>query len=407
MGESARAEQVSQRTANLAGLLRALRHGPRSRSQLATQSGLYKATVTSLLAELADRGLVRTAGLRAGGPGRPSRLVELREESGYGLALRVEADGFAAMTVDLAGTPLARSARSADVAALGLDHAMDDLAALAVSVCAGLSGPPIGVTVSVPGLVDAKSQLVRYAPVLRWRDAGIADLLAARLGVDHAGITVDNEANLGAFAEATYGAGIGARAIFYLSGGVSVGGGLVSGGDLLRGASGFAGEIGHIAVDPRGENCPCGRTGCLETKAGFPALLRAATVPSDVLNDPKLGVDAKMTVLRDRLRGGDQRAAAAVHDLGVALGIPLATVVALFDPETVVLGGYFAGLAEWLIEPIRVALGDGTTGPGIRCRVMASPLGTAAPLLGAAHLSTERLFADPTIAPLSATRLSV
>ncbi|QFU94006.1 ROK family transcriptional regulator [Amycolatopsis sp. YIM 10] len=399
MGVSVQAEQISQRTANLAGLLRALRRGPRSRSQLAAHSGLYKATVSSLVTELADRGLVRPAGLRNGGHGRPSQLVELRGEAAYGLALRVEADGFSAMSMDLAGVPLASRASVADVAQLGLERGMDELAALAEAVCADLDGPPIGVAVSVPGLVDTDSQVLRFAPALRWRDAGLADLIAARLGVDLAGVVIENEANLGAFAEVLEGPGV--RELFYLSGGIGVGGGLVSGGVVLRGSRGFAGEIGHITIDAVGDACSCGRTGCLETKAGFPALLRAAASPPDPLHDPALGVDARVTALRDRIRGGDQRAAAAVHDLGTALSTALATVVDLVDPEVLVLGGYFAGLAEWLVEPIRVALGSRSTGPGTRCRVVASTLGTSAALLGAAHLATERLFADPTLAPLT------
>jgi predicted NBD/HSP70 family sugar kinase len=399
MSESVQAEQGSQRTANLSVLLRALRRGPRSRSQLANHSGLNKATVSSLVTELADRGLVRPAGLRASGHGRPSQLVELRGESAYGVALSIEADGFAAMTVDLAGAPLTRHSVSADVAALGLESGMDELAALTEVVCEGLEGPPIGVTISVPGPVDTDSQVLRIAPALRWRDAGLADLFAARLGIGLAGITIENEANLGAFAEVLEGAGTGVRELFYLSGGIGVGGGLVSGGILLRGARGFAGEIGHITIDPLGDGCPCGRTGCLETKAGLPALLRAAASPPDALNDPALGVDARVTALRERIHGGDQRASAAVHDLGAALGTALSTVVDLVDPEVLVLGGYFAGLAEWLVEPIRITLAARTTGPGTRCRVLASTLGTSAALLGAAHLATERLFADPTLAP--------
>jgi predicted NBD/HSP70 family sugar kinase len=404
MSESVQAEQVSQRTSNLSVLLRALRRAPRSRSQLAKQSGLYKATVSNLVTELADRGLVRPAGLRAGGHGRPSQLVELRGESAYGLALSIEADGFAALTIDLAGATLIQRSVPADVAALGLDSGMDELAALAEVVCEGLDGPPIGVTISVPGLVDTDCQVLRFAPALRWRDAGLADLLAARLGIGLAGITVENEANLGAFAEVLAGAGAGVRELFYLSGGIGVGGGLVSGGILLRGARGFAGEIGHITVDPLGDGCLCGRTGCLETKASFPALLRAAASPPDSLNDPALGVDARVAALRARILGGDQRASAAVHDLGVALSTALSTVVDLVDPEVLVLGGYFAGLAEWLVEPIRITLAARTTGPGRRCRVLASPLGTSAALLGAAHLATERLFADPTLAPAASDR---
>ncbi|WIX90510.1 ROK family protein [Amycolatopsis sp. DG1A-15b] len=386
--ETRRAGSASPRTANLAAVLRALRTGPLSRTQLAARCGLAKSAVPGLLTELAGRGLVRPAGVLPGN-GRPSRLVELHGEDAYALALGIEAGGLSALVTDLSGRVLAERAQIVDVAALGLPAGMDELARLARAV---LPGPPVGVAISVPGLVDPAAAVLRFAPVLRWRDAEIAGLMAARLGVPAAAIAVDNDANLGALAESAEGTG---TELFYLGGGPAVGGGFVSGGTILRGARGFAGEVGHIAVDPSGERCSCGRTGCLETKANLAALLRAAAAPGDPLHDPAPGVEGRVALLKDRIRLGDQRAVTAVHELGVALGIALSTVVDVLDPDVVVLGGYFAELGEWLVEPVRVELAARPLG---QARVVASGLGLRAPLRGAAHLAAERLFADPTLA---------
>ncbi|MET8995628.1 ROK family transcriptional regulator [Amycolatopsis sp. NPDC004169] len=383
-----RADSASPRTANLAAVLRALRTGPLSRTQLAARCGLARSAVPGLLAELTGRGLVRPAGVRPGN-GRPSRLVELHGEDAYALGLSVEADRLSALVTDLSGRVLDEATEAVDVAALGLQTGMDELAELAGAV---LPGPPVGIAVSVPGLVDSAAAVLRFAPALRWRDAEIAGLLAARLDVPAAAIAVDNDANLGALAEAIAGTG---DDLFYLGGGTAVGGGLVSGGTILRGARGFAGEVGHIAVDPSGGRCPCGRTGCLETKANLAALLRAAAAPGDPLHDPAPGVEGRVARLTDRIRLGDQRAATAVHELGVALGIALSTVVDVLDPDVVVLGGYFAALGEWLVEPVRVELAARPLG---QARVVASGLGLRAPLRGAAHLAAERLFANPTLA---------
>lgn len=385
-----RVDAVSPRTANLAAVLRALRTGPQSRTQLATRCGVAKSAVAGLLAELAERGLVRPAGVLPGN-GRPSRLVELDGEDAYALALSIEADRLSAVVTDLSGRVLAEQSETVDVAAVGLQRGMDELAHLAHRV---LPGPPVGVAISVPGLVDSAAAVLRFAPALRWRDAEIAGLMAARLNLPADAVAVDNEANLGALAESV----TGVRDLFYLSGGMAVGGGLVSGGAILRGARGFAGEVGHIAVDPSGERCACGRTGCLETKANLAAVLRAAAPPGDPLHDPALGVEGRVALLEQRLRRGDQRAVTAVHELGVALGIALSTVVDVLDPDVVVLGGYFAELGEWLVEPIRVELAARTQ-PGPHARVVPSELGLKAPLRGAAHLAAERLFADPTLAP--------
>ncbi|WIY00709.1 ROK family transcriptional regulator [Amycolatopsis mongoliensis] len=382
---------MSPRTANLAAVLRALRTGPLSRTQLAARCGVAKSAVPGLLAELAERGLVRPAGVLPGN-GRPSRLVELDGEDAFALALSIEADRLSAVVTDLSGRVLAEHAETVDVAAAGLQCGMDELARLAHRV---LPGPPVGVAIAVPGLVDSAAAVLRLAPALRWRDAEIAGLMAARLNLPVDAVAVDNDANLGALAESA--AGVGSE-LFYLGGGPAVGGGFVSGGVILRGARGFAGEAGHIAVDPSGARCTCGRTGCLETKANLAALLRAAAAPGDPLHDPALGVEGRVTLLKHRVRRGDQRAATAVHELGVALGIALSTVVDVLDPDVVVLGGYFAELGEWLVEPVRVELAAHAQS-GLHARVVPSELGLRAPLRGAAHLAAERLFADPTLAP--------
>nr|WP_225956605.1 ROK family protein [Amycolatopsis lexingtonensis] len=370
----------------MAAVLRALRGGPLSRTQLAARCGIAKSAVPGLLTDLAGRGLVRPAGVLPGN-GRPSRLVELHGEGAYALALSIEADRLSAVVTDLAGRVLAERAETVDVAALGLLRGMDELAHLARQV---LPGAPVGVAISVPGLVDSAAAVLRLAPALRWRDAEIAGLMAARLNLPAEAVAVDNDANLGALAESVDGA----EDLFYLSGGTTVGGGLVSAGAILRGARGFAGEVGHIAVDPVGERCACGRTGCLETKANLAAVLRAAAPPGDPLHDPALGVEGRVGLLAERVRRGDQRAVTAVHELGVALGVALSTVVDVLDPDVVVLGGYFAELGEWLVEPVRVELAARPLG---HARVVPSRLGLKAPLRGAAHLAAERLFENPTL----------
>ncbi|MEV5712749.1 helix-turn-helix domain-containing protein [Amycolatopsis mediterranei] len=177
--ETRRAGSASPRTANLAAVLRALR----SRPQPAARCGLAKSAVPRLLAELAERGLVRAAGVLPG-HGRPSRLVELPGEHAYALALGIEADRVSTLVTDLSGRVLAERAETVDVAALGPAAGMAELARLARSV---LPGPPAGVAIAVPGLADPAAVL-RFAPALRRRDAEIAGLVAARPGVPAAAI---------------------------------------------------------------------------------------------------------------------------------------------------------------------------------------------------------------------------
>ena len=163
-----------------------------------------------------------------------------------------------------------------------------------------------------------------------------------RPGLPALPVSSENEANLAALAELWFG-GLGPlRTFLYLTGEIGVGGALVLDGELLRGAHGFAGEIGHVVVDSEGPLCRCGSRGCLEQYAGQSALLRAAGMRREPRVCP--GVDE----LERRARGGDVRAVAAVEQAGAMLGRVLSGAVNLFDPDAVVLGGIYRELMPWL-----------------------------------------------------------
>jgi predicted NBD/HSP70 family sugar kinase len=117
---------------------------------------------------------------------------------------------------------------------------------------------------------------VTLAPNLYWRDLPLAEQLSSVLSPLSMPVWVDNDANLAALAEYTSGVAAGTPYLVYLTGEVGVGGGIILGGELLRGADGFSGEVGHLRVDPNGDQCGCGRIGCWETKVGLAALVRAA-----------------------------------------------------------------------------------------------------------------------------------
>lgn len=181
------------------------------------------------------------------------------------------------------------------------------------------------------------------------------------------------------------------RSFLYLTGEIGVGGALVLGGELLRGAHGFAGEIGHTVVDPEGPRCRCGAHGCLEQYAGQAALLTAAGIDADA---GARGV----AELERRARQGDPSALSAVERAGRQLGVVLSGAVNLFDPEAVMLGGVYRELMDWLAPAVdrelarRVVSGLWSE-DGKRLRA-ASPLGDAA--RGAAGAIVREVLADPT-----------
>jgi predicted NBD/HSP70 family sugar kinase len=402
LGHSRPADQAGLRRGNLALLVRTLReHGALSRAQLAVRSGLSKATVSTLVNDLETRGLVRAAGVSAGGQGRPGQLVELRPRSVCGIGLDIHVDHVGAAVTDLSGGVLFRRRVACDVPNLDPERVLDQLAALAsdaLSVVVASGGYPAGVTVSVPGLADIDAGVIRFAPRLRWREVPVADALAARTGMALGDIAVDNDANLGAMAEH---ATLPVSDLVYVTGDWGIGGGLITGGRLVRGSIGFAGEIGHMSMDPLGPACSCGRRGCWETQVGLGALLHACADPDDPVRDPTLDLDERMTIVRARAERGDQRTLHALHQIGSALGAGVSIVVNLLNPAVVVLGGYFAALPEWLVEPVRNEVAARVLAPGAGgARVVGSQLGFTSATTGGALASLRRVLDDPTVVPL-------
>jgi predicted NBD/HSP70 family sugar kinase len=398
VGQSRPADQAGLRRGNLALLVRTLReHGALSRAQLAVRSGLSKATVSSLVTDLEARGLVHDAGVSAGGQGRPGQLVDLRPDSVCGVGLDVHVGHVGALVTDLGGEVLYQRRTAIDVPMTGPERTLDQLAQLATEAMSNIKNA-IGVTVSVPGLVDTHAGTVPFSPRLRWRDVAIADGLAARTGLPLDQIVVDNDANLGAMAEL---ADLDVTDLIYLTGDYGIGGGVVAGGRLVRGVGGFAGEIGHMAMDPLGPYCSCGRRGCWETQVGLGALLHACADPDDPIRDPALDLDQRMRMIRARAEQHDRRTLDALHQIAIALGLGVSYLVNLLNPAVVVLGGYFAALPEWLVEPIRSQVVAHVLAPGAGgARVVGSRLGFTAATTGGALASLRRVLEDPTVVPV-------
>jgi predicted NBD/HSP70 family sugar kinase len=398
VGQSRPADQAGLRRGNHALLVRTLReHGALSRAQLAVRSGLSKATVSSLVTDLEARGLVHDAGVSAGGQGRPGQLVDLRPDSVCGVGLDVHVGHVGALVTDLGGEVLYQRRTAIDVPMTGPERTLDQLAQLATEAMSNIKNA-IGVTVSVPGLVDTHAGTVPFSPRLRWRDVAIADGLAARTGLPLDQIVVDNDANLGAMAEL---ADLDVTDLIYLTGDYGIGGGVVAGGRLVRGVGGFAGEIGHMAMDPLGPYCSCGRRGCWETQVGLGALLHACADPDDPIRDPALDLDQRMRMIRARAEQHDRRTLDALHQIAIALGLGVSYLVNLLNPAVVVLGGYFAALPEWLVEPIRSQVVAHVLAPGAGgARVVGSRLGFTAATTGGALASLRRVLEDPTVVPV-------
>lgn len=402
---NAPADQATVRRNNLGLVLRHLRDaGPRSRARIAQDTGLNKATVSSLVAELGERRLVTAGEIdRAGSVGRPGVIVELAGRCVCGIGVELNVDYVAVLVLDLRGEVLFEERLALDVPSAGVDRTLDEVAALvrrAVDAAATRGARPAGLTVAVAGLVRSVDGVVILAPNIGWRDVPVLDGLSARLDVDFP-IRVENDANLSAIAEWAMGAEARTPDLVYLTGEVGVGGGVIVAGQLLRGAGGLSGEVGHTSLGDPDAVCGCGRTGCWETVVGLAALLHAVADDDDPVHDHTRDLETRLAEVAARAAAGDERTLAALHRVGTALGAGAAVLINVFNPRVVLLGGYFAVLGEYLMGPVMAELEARVLGPGVAgARVVLSTLGFSAAVRGGAHVALESVFDDPTLVPV-------
>lgn len=384
---SAPGPQQEMRRRNLSRVLHAVAEdGPCSRAAVAARIGLTRAAVSTLVEELLRGGLLVEQGAAgSGGVGRPGRALWLADRGPCGLGAEIGVDHLTVCAVDLRGAVRfrRRSAgrhRDSDPAAV-----LGRLARLVAEVggraeAAGLT--PAGLAVAVPGLVARGSTTLVRAPNLGWREVDLAD----RLG-DAVPLTADNEANFGALAERWLDADA-PRDFVHVSAQIGIGGAVVVDGELLRGARGFAGELGHVPVSARGPACVCGGRGCLEQYAGEEAVLRAAGLT------PPAGAEGT-ALLAARAAEGDRATRRALAAAGRALGVALTGAVNLLDPTGIVLGGALARLGPWLLPPAARELAARATAPDAVPALRVSALGEQGPLLGAAHSVVRAVLDDP------------
>ena len=392
-------DQSAMRRQNLSLTLRMLRAtGPQSRAKLAETTALNKATVSSLVTELSERGLVADGEVDRGEVGRPAQTVALSGSDVCGIGAEIGNYSITVVAIDLERSPLVVVGSTA-VSPDAVDAAARALAELVREVFVTLGQRTVaGMRLGLPVPVDTKKRRVRRLPGHPLGDVPIATMVAelvSDLGLD---VQVDNEANLAAIAEASLRPGV--DDLVVLTGSVGVGAGIVVGGEVLRGFSGFGGEAGHMPVELQGGLCACERRGCWETRVGMDALVRGVAEIGDPILSPEFTPAARLTEIVHRAEASDQRTLDALEQVGRWLGVGASTLANVLDPEVFVLGGYFASVAPWLVSPMnaeleRRALGAGESG----YRIEASQLSTGAAAHGAAVAALEPVFDDPTMVP--------
>ena len=273
-----RADQRAVRKSNLSLVARRIAEaGALSRAQLAKLTGLNKTTVSSLVAELIERGVVTESGLAdGGGVGRPAQILELDDSRIAALGPRDQRRLRRRLRVRPArcrALPDGRRARQPQELAGARLRAARGARGRGAGECDSLGLTPIGAGISVPGTVEAETGTLIHAPNLGWDQLPVVECLREALGDPGVRLRVGNDANLAALGELESGALRGIRHGLLIYGNVGIGGAVIVDGAIFPGSGGFAGEIGHIPVRPfDGERCRCGGRGCLETLAGQEAI---------------------------------------------------------------------------------------------------------------------------------------
>jgi len=307
-------------------------HGPCSRTDMARLLQVSPATITAATRGLLEQGLITELSTRPTGVGRPARLLGLTDDGSGALGVKVTTDHLTVVHVGLDCTVRESWTEPFDVTS---PDAVDQLGR---SLAAHLVQRPqvVGVGIGLPGSVDDEDSGVVTAPVLGWVGVPVGASLRRRLDVS---VRVENDVNALAVAERLFGQSRGHASSMVVTIGRGIGCGLVLDGQILRGAGGGAGEIGHIPVADGEAPCDCGSRGCLEAYVGDAALLRRAAALGVV------GPGAQPADLRVAADAGDEAAREVYRAAGELLGRTLAGVVQTVDPEIVILLG--EGTAAW------------------------------------------------------------
>ena len=342
-----------------------LTRSPISRIEIARHTGLSQAAVTKAVSPLVAAGLVDAspAEHRDGNPGRPVAPVSIVPGAMIMLGVKVNVDEVIAVATDLTTTVLASEHRA--LAAHDPDAVLEAIVEVTASLESELgprSAAIAGLGVSISGDVDSRHGIVRESAIMGWTDEDFAARLRDRIGRP---VTLENDVHALTVGEHWFGIGLGTASFAIVTIGRGIGSGLHVNGQVVSGAYGVAGEIGHLPLaDPR-RVCPCGRNGCVEAVAATPAIEAAVSAAHGRI----IGIDEAVRLAHD----GDPAAEAAFREAAEIVGTAIATLVNLTGPELVIIGGEGVSNFDLFDETLRSAFEAHAFGAAARCRIVARP----------------------------------
>ena len=396
-------DQMLVRQLNTAVILDCLRlNSPLSRAETSSKTGLNRSTVSSIVNQLVQEGLVREIEFQKDKLGRPGMLLELSPDGACAIGAEIGVGFVSIMLADFGAKPIWRKRVAVDpeIEQPAFIKRAGDLIQEALARAKRQGSRPLGIGVGVSGLVDVQQGELVFAPNLKWSHVPLRQMLMERFDVP---VFVENDANAAALGEYYFGVARGVENFIYLSADVGLGGGIVLGGKLFRGNGGYAGEVGHMAFDPNGDLCGCGRRGCWEL------LVSPRVVVRNIQATLQNGADSLIRQLADgdldnitfdqvieAAQANDQVALCALQDVARWLGIGIANLVNTLNPELVVLGGELARASKALTPVIETTVRENALEqPRKALKIAVSAYGSEACVVGAAAIVLDEILRYP------------
>jgi len=406
MSNRSSADQALVRELNLSLVLRLIHNeAPLSRSQIAQATGLNKSTVSSLVEDLLNRRLVHETGINSVGTGRPATLLEINPQAGGIIGVELGVDFVAVVLTDFTGNIIWRRLVNVDPS-IAQEKIISQMLALtdeAIEVCKKKDLYPLGLGLSMPGTVDLGKGVLVFAPNLQWRNVPFRKIFSEHTGLN---IYVENDANAAAIAEHLFGTAQRSDDFIFVVVSIGIGGGLFLNGNLYRGKEGYAGEIGHtpIVAEPYQNPCHCGNLGCWETYANQSSLIQRVQKRLENKRDSIIpilmseqGAPLTISIIKQAADKCDKEALEALTETGTALGLGFASLIDIFNPEKIILGGSLSAVGKYLLPSIKeTATKHSLLDSNPKVDILLSNFETDAILIGAISIVVDDILSNPT-----------
>ncbi len=373
--------------------------GPISRTDIARLSGLSLATVSGITADFIASGLVHELGEGESTGGRRPVLLRLNYQAGFVVGVKLMEQAITSALTDLDASVLHHRATplttTSGTEPAGVIRAIIQAVENTISEAGVDRARVLGIGIGMAGVVDGEAGICRYSPFFGWRDVPIAEPVAAHFELP---VCLENDVNTLTIAEQWFGYGHGVDHFVAVTVGRGVGAGIVVNGQFYRGALGGAGELGHITLQENGPPCDCGKRGCLEALTSDPAMVRQARVAITLGERTTLAKAEPLTLeaIVAAAEAGDALARRLLGDSGHWLGIGIAHLVNILNPQMVIVGGEGVRAGEWRFGPMRDAIREHAfDGLADELEIIIEPSGDETWARGAACVVLGEIFKPP------------